>query len=114
MKNFGYILKNIRKNSKREFDQEMFKRDIYVYTQLNLHGIFAGFYDLNYLLLNKSKFIHNDGKEIKYKTIKRLGKVAKSKNKLLQLDSVFQEKDPRNWKFMDYDSCVINKNICII
>lgn len=102
--NFGRFLKNLSKNAQRQNGD---KND-YVRSQLAKIGIFGDYFDLADCL---RKFKHTG---IKYKTLGKMGRIAKKKGKLLFLrDAYSYSKDPRAWEFLPGFFLGLEENIKI-
>lgn len=98
--NFGTFLKNLKKNADRIIgvvnQTDFINKELYKY---GIHGV--NFYVLCSLIREIGGMQNNRNRPLKYKTIKKIGKAARKKTKLLLLSSVMHIKDPREWKMVD-------------
>jgi hypothetical protein len=105
--NFGTFLKNLKKNADRIIgvgnQTNFINKELYKY---GIHGV--TFYVLCSLIREIGGIQNNRNKPLKYKTIKKIGKAARKKTKLLLLSSVMHIKDPREWTMID--DCSKNKD----
>jgi len=98
--NFGTFLKNLKKNADRIVgagnQTNFINKELYKY---GIHG--STIYVLHELIRKIGGIQNNRNKPLKYKTIKKIGKAARKKSKLLLLFSVMSIKDPREWTMVD-------------
>ena len=98
--NFGTFLKNLKKNADRIVgagnQTNFINKELYKY---GIHG--STIYALHSLIRKIGGIQNNRNKPLKYKTIKKIGKAARKKSKLLLLSSVMSIKDPREWTMVD-------------
>jgi hypothetical protein len=98
--NFGTFLKNLKKNADRILgagnQTNFINKELYKY---GIHG--STIYVLHELIRKIGGIQNNRNKPLKYKTIKKIGKAARKKSKLLLLFSVMSIKDPREWTMVD-------------
>ena len=98
--NFGTFLKNLKKNADRIVgagnQTNFINKELYKY---GIHG--SAIYVLYSLIRKIGGIQNNRNKPLKYKTIKKIGKAARKKSKLLLLSSVMSIKDPREWTMVD-------------
>jgi hypothetical protein len=98
--NFGTFLKNLKKNADRIVGAG--NQTNFINTELYKYGIHGSTIYVLYSLIRKIGGIQNNrNKPLKYKTIKKIGKAARKKSKLLLLSSVMSIKDPREWTMVD-------------
>ena len=98
--NFGTFLKNLKKNADRI--RGAGNQTNFINKELYKYGIHGSTIYVLYSLIRKIGGIQNNrNKPLKYKTIKKIGKAARKKSKLLLLSSVMSIKDPREWTMVD-------------
>ena len=98
--NFGTFLKNLKKNADRV--RGAGNQTNFINKELYKYGIHGSTIYVLYSLIRKIGGIQNNrNKPLKYKTIKKIGKAARKKSKLLLLSSVMSIKDPREWTMVD-------------
>lgn len=98
--NFGTFLKNLKKNADRIVGAG--NQTNFINKELYKYGIHGSTIYVLYSLIRKIGGIQNNrNKPLKYKTIKKIGKAARKKSKLLLLSSVMSIKDPREWTMVD-------------
>ena len=97
---FGTFLKNLKKNADRIVGAG--NQTNFINKELYKYGIHGSTIYVLYSLIRKIGGIQNNrNKPLKYKTIKKIGKAARKKSKLLLLSSVMSIKDPREWTMVD-------------